>query len=69
MTVSNAKMIAGKAFFARVEADMGHPVTDHIIDLFMDNAEELGFSDDECLEIGNAVYADKGLPPVAKWWT
>lgn len=58
----------GRKFVASVERDLGHPLQDHIIDLFMDNAERLGFSDDDCLEVGNAIHANKGLSSVAKWW-
>lgn len=63
------KLAQGRAFVAKVEADIGRPVMDHIIDLFMDNADTLGFSDVDCLDVGNAVRADKGLPAVARWWS
>lgn len=65
----STKVAQGRAFVAKVEADIGYALDSHIIDLFFDNAEELGFTDDECLEVGNAVRADKGFAPVAKWWT
>lgn len=63
------KLEQGRAFVAQVEAKMGRVIDSHIIDLMMDNADTLGFSDDECLEVGNAIRSDKGLPTVAKWWT
>jgi hypothetical protein len=63
------KLKLGRAFFATVEKSIGYSVTDHIIDLFFDNSAKLNFSDDDCLNVGNAIRADKGLPPVAKWWT
>jgi 3D (Asp-Asp-Asp) domain-containing protein len=65
---TTAKIEQGRAFFLRVEADLGHSLKDHIIDLFMDNAEKLGFTDDECLEVGNVIQADKGLSLTKKWW-
>lgn len=64
-----AKIAKGRAFVASVETNMGRTLTSNIIDLFMDNAKELGFTDDECLVVGNVVRTDKGLRPVAKWWT
>lgn len=62
------KLEQGRAFVAKVEANVGHALDSHIIDLFMDNVDKLGFSDVECLEVGNAIRADKGLKPVIKWW-
>lgn len=59
----------GRAFVARVEASMGRALTDHIVDLFMDNAAELGLTEDECLDVANVIRADKGLAPVARWWS
>lgn len=66
--VNMNKLTKARAFVAKVEADLGHPLDSHILDLFFDNADELGFSDDDCFEIGNAIRADKGLTPVKKWW-
>ena len=62
------KIEQGREFVRRVEADLGHALTDHIVDLFFDNAAKLGFSDDDCLTVGNAIRTDKNLPPVPKWW-
>lgn len=64
-----ARLIKAKVFLAKVETDLGYIVTDHLIDLFFDNAETLAFSDDDCLEAGNAIYAERGIKPVPKWWT
>lgn len=64
-----AKLAQARAFVRKVEGDLGHSLDSHIIDLFFDNAEKLGFSDDDCFAAGNAIRADKGLAPVAKWWT
>ncbi len=63
------KLTKGRAFFARVEQSMGRSLEHNIIDLFMDNARELGFNEDDCLMVGNIIRADKGLPTVPKWWT
>lgn len=49
-----------RAFVAKVEADLGYTLTDHIVDLFFDNAEELGLTDEECVAAGNLIRADKG---------
>lgn len=62
------KIEQARAFVVQVEADIGHALDSHIIDLFFDNADKLGFTDDECLEVGNAIRVDKGLASVAKWW-
>lgn len=62
------KIEQGRAFVARVEASMGRAVDSHIVDLFFDNAADLGFSDDDCLLVGNAIRADRGLPTIDKWW-
>ena len=63
-----SKIDQGRAFVKRVEADLGYALDNNIIDLFMDNSEKLNFSDEDCLEVGNAVYADKGIAPTKKWW-
>lgn len=67
MTLAS-KIEQGREFVLKVECDLGHALENHIIDLFFDNADRLGFSDDECLEVGNTIRADKGMPPVKKWW-
>ena len=66
--MSQTKIEQGRAFVKQVEADLGYAIDSHIIDLFFDNAKKLSFTDDDCLEVGNAVRADKGLAPVRKWW-
>jgi len=62
------KLAAGREFVKRVEADLGYALDSHIIDLFMDNADKLNFTDEDCLAVGNVVYADKGIAPTKKWW-
>ena len=66
--MSQDKIEQGRAFVKQVEADLGYAIGNHIIDLFFDNAKKLGFTDDDCLDVGNAIRADKGLAPVHKWW-
>ncbi len=56
-----------RALLLNVETAQGR-LDAHIIDLFMDNADTLGFSDDDCLAVGNVIRTERGLPPVAKWW-
>lgn len=62
------KLVQARQFVTKVEADLGHAIDSHILDLFFDNAEALAFTDDECFELGNAIRAEKGLSRVAKWW-
>lgn len=66
--MTHDKIKKAREFVAKVEADLGHELDSHIIDLFMDNAVKLGFTDDECLTAGNLIRVEKGLPVVGKWW-
>lgn len=68
MITTPDKLARGRALVAKVEADLGYAITSNIIDLFMDNARALNFSDMDCLDVGNAIRVEKGLMPVAKWW-
>lgn len=62
------KIQQAREFVKRVEADIGHALDSHIIDLFFDNSDKLNFTDEECLLAGNVIQSDKGLPQTKKWW-